>query len=100
LHFVAASAILNDKIRQLGGKSPVVVDPKCNLKGAARKIWWGKMNNAGQVLSDYQMTIRRLTLFQTCVAPDYVLVPKHFQNELVAALKEVYVRSRRARGLY
>jgi len=36
---------------------------------------WGKVVNAGQ----------------TCVAPDYVLVPKDFQDKFVGALKETYV---------
>lgn len=57
------------------GKSPVIIDPKCDLKTAAKRILWGKVVNAGQ----------------TCVAPDYILVPKDFQDTLIQALKEVYV---------
>lgn len=45
---------------ELGGKSPVIVDESADLKHAARKIVWGKFNNAGQ----------------TCVAPDYILAEK------------------------
>jgi aldehyde dehydrogenase (NAD+)/aldehyde dehydrogenase (NAD(P)+) len=60
---------------QLGGKSPVVIDPNCDLKTTANRLLWGKMANAGQV----------------CVAPDYVLVPRSFQDQLVKALKETYV---------
>ena len=56
------------------GKSPVVVDPACDLKMAARRILWGKVVNAGQ----------------TCVAPDYILVPRAFQDTLCAALKATY----------
>ncbi|KDQ58413.1 hypothetical protein JAAARDRAFT_128720, partial [Jaapia argillacea MUCL 33604] len=56
------------------GKSPVIVDPKCDVKIAAKRILWGKMANAGQ----------------TCVAPDYILVPQEFQDPLVDALTEVY----------
>jgi aldehyde dehydrogenase (NAD+) len=41
---------------------------------AAKRILWGKVVNAGQ----------------TCVAPDYVLVPRYFQDTFVQALKEVY----------
>ncbi|KAF5373695.1 hypothetical protein D9758_000769 [Tetrapyrgos nigripes] len=40
----------------------------------ARRILWGKAANAGQ----------------TCVAPDYIIVPKEFQDTFVKALKEVY----------
>jgi acyl-CoA reductase-like NAD-dependent aldehyde dehydrogenase len=60
---------------QLGGKSPVVIDPKCDLKTAARRIMWGKCVNAGQ----------------TCVAPDYVLVPRSAEDALLKALKDVCV---------
>jgi acyl-CoA reductase-like NAD-dependent aldehyde dehydrogenase len=35
-----------------------------------------------------------LKKLQTCIAPDYVIVPKHFQSELAAALEEVYVQHR------
>jgi aldehyde dehydrogenase (NAD+)/aldehyde dehydrogenase (NAD(P)+) len=57
------------------GKSPVIIDPHCDIKTAARRILWGKFANAGQ----------------TCLAPDYVLVPKDFQDTLVETFKEVYV---------
>jgi hypothetical protein len=57
------------------GKSPVIIDPACDLKTATKRILWGKVVNAGQ----------------TCVAPDYVLVPKDFQDKFVGALKETCV---------
>jgi acyl-CoA reductase-like NAD-dependent aldehyde dehydrogenase len=38
---------------------------------AAKRILWGKFTNGGQ----------------TCVAPDYVLVPKASQDTFVDALK-------------
>lgn len=57
------------------GKSPVIIDPECDLPTAARRILWGKVVNAGQ----------------TCVAPDYILVPRSFQDKFVEALKEAYV---------
>ncbi|KAG6897002.1 hypothetical protein C0992_004713, partial [Termitomyces sp. T32_za158] len=56
------------------GKSPVIVDPQCDLEMAARRILWGKCVNAGQ----------------TCVAPDYVLVPRSFQDKFVDALKAAH----------
>ncbi|KAF8069067.1 NAD-aldehyde dehydrogenase [Lyophyllum atratum] len=56
------------------GKSPVIIDPECDLPMAARRILWGKVVNAGQ----------------TCVAPDYILVPRSFQDKFVAALKTAY----------
>ena len=38
---------------ELGGKSPVIVDPSCDLDLAAKRILWGKCNNAGQVILSY-----------------------------------------------
>jgi coniferyl-aldehyde dehydrogenase len=45
---------------ELGGKSPTLVMPDFGLDVAAERISFGKLINAGQ----------------TCIAPDYVLVPK------------------------
>jgi aldehyde dehydrogenase (NAD+) len=60
---------------QLGGKNPAVVDPNCDLKTTANRLLWAKTSNAGQV----------------CVAPDYILVPRTFQDKLIEALREAYV---------
>ncbi|KIK05065.1 hypothetical protein K443DRAFT_675362 [Laccaria amethystina LaAM-08-1] len=70
----AAAKHLTPVSLELGGKSPVIIDPKCDLKTAAKRILWGKVVNSGQ----------------TCVAPDYVLVPRAFQDTFVQALKETY----------
>jgi aldehyde dehydrogenase (NAD+) len=70
----AAAKHLTPVSLELGGKSPVVIDPGCDLQMAARRILWGKFVNAGQ----------------TCVAPDYVLVPRDFQDKFIEALKETY----------
>jgi aldehyde dehydrogenase (NAD+) len=63
---------------ELGGKSPVVVDRSASLKLTARKVIWGKLFNAGQ----------------TCIAPDYVLVPEEkfqdFINECKKAIHTFY----------
>ncbi|KAI0063669.1 NAD-aldehyde dehydrogenase [Artomyces pyxidatus] len=56
----------------LGGKSPVFIDPKCDLKMTAKRLMWGKSTNAGQ----------------TCIAPDYVLVPRSFVDTFVKACIE------------
>ncbi len=56
----AAAANLTPTTLELGGKSPCVVDASCDLASAAIKIAHGKLLNAGQ----------------TCIAPDYVLVPR------------------------
>ncbi|ESK93570.1 aldehyde dehydrogenase [Moniliophthora roreri MCA 2997] len=70
----AAAKTLTPVSLELGGKSPVFIDPNCDLKIAARRILWGKIANAGQ----------------TCVAPDYIFVTEDFQDKLVAALKEAH----------
>ena len=55
----AAAANLTPTTLELGGKSPCVIDASCDLASAAIKIVHGKLLNAGQ----------------TCIAPDYVLLP-------------------------
>jgi coniferyl-aldehyde dehydrogenase len=56
----AAAANLTPTTLELGGKSPCIIDASCDLHAAALKIAHGKLLNAGQ----------------TCIAPDYVLLPK------------------------
>jgi coniferyl-aldehyde dehydrogenase len=56
----AAAANLTPTTLELGGKSPCIIDASCDLPSAAIKIAHGKLLNAGQ----------------TCIAPDYVLLPK------------------------
>jgi aldehyde dehydrogenase (NAD+)/coniferyl-aldehyde dehydrogenase len=56
----AASAHLTPVTLELGGKSPAIVAPSADLEHAARRIAIGKLMNAGQ----------------TCIAPDYALVPR------------------------
>jgi coniferyl-aldehyde dehydrogenase len=45
---------------ELGGKSPAIVDRSADLDEAAERVAYGKLLNAGQ----------------TCIAPDYALVPE------------------------
>ena len=52
---------------ELGGKSPCIVDRRCNLKLAARRIVFGKLLNCGQ----------------TCVAPDYIYCDRKIRDKLV-----------------
>lgn len=56
----AAAANLTPTTLELGGKSPCIIDADCDLQDAALKIAHGKLLNAGQ----------------TCIAPDYVLLPR------------------------
>lgn len=63
---------------ELGGKSPAIVSENYSLKAAAEKIMRGKLFNAGQ----------------TCIAPDYVFLPKGrveaFVEECKAAVAAMY----------
>jgi len=70
----AAAKYLTPLSLELGGKSPVIVDSACDMDLAAKRILWGKCNNAGQI----------------CVAPDYILVPWTKQDELVQGFKKAY----------
>ena len=56
----AAAENLTPVTLELGGKSPAIIGPEAALDSAVESIVRGKLFNAGQ----------------TCVAPDYVLVPK------------------------
>lgn len=57
---------------ELGGKSPAIVDRQTNLDTTARRIVWGKFFNLGQ----------------TCVAPDYLLVPRDQKEELFRLVRK------------
>jgi coniferyl-aldehyde dehydrogenase len=65
----AASENLVPVTLELGGKSPTIVGPDFSPRLAATRIMAGKLLNAGQ----------------TCLAPDYVLVPKSAKDAFVAA---------------
>ena len=56
----AAAANLTPVTLELGGKSPAVIAPGYPVKHAVQRILAGKLLNAGQ----------------TCIAPDYVLLPR------------------------
>jgi coniferyl-aldehyde dehydrogenase len=56
----AAAKNLTPVTLELGGKSPTVIAPGYPLRRAATRILAGKLLNAGQ----------------TCIAPDYVLLPR------------------------
>jgi aldehyde dehydrogenase (NAD+) len=68
----AASENLTSVTLELGGKSPTVVSATAKIKEAAQRIAVAKFINNGQ----------------TCIAPDYVLVHKSVEAELIGHLKE------------
>ncbi|HVT95204.1 MAG TPA: coniferyl aldehyde dehydrogenase [Bryobacteraceae bacterium] len=65
----AASENLTPVTLELGGKCPAILAPGGDVSKAARDILYGKLLNAGQ----------------TCVAPDYVLVPRANLHEFAGA---------------
>lgn len=69
---LAAAAGLVPVTLELGGKSPVLVGPDAPVAHAAARIAVGKLFNAGQ----------------TCIAPDYVLVPRGKVDVFVAAFRD------------
>ena len=62
---------------ELGGKSPAIVHDDYPVLKAAARITWGKWANSGQ----------------TCIAPDYLLVPEHKVADYVQALAACAAKS-------
>jgi len=67
---VQAASQLIPVTLELGGKSPVIVEPDAPIPVTARRICLSKFSNAGQM----------------CIAPDYVVAHTSVAGELVAAL--------------
>jgi coniferyl-aldehyde dehydrogenase len=67
----AAAQNLTPVTLELGGKSPAILAPGFPVATAAERIAAGKFLNAGQ----------------TCIAPDYVLLPQAATSEFVAAMQ-------------
>lgn len=74
----AAARNLTPVTLELGGKSPALLDESGDIAEAAPRIAYGKLLNAGQ----------------TCVAPDYLLVPQDRVEEcaqtIIAAARTMY----------
>ncbi|WDP88413.1 MAG: coniferyl aldehyde dehydrogenase [Desulfobacter sp.] len=68
-----AAASLTPVTLELGGKSPTIIADDFDLGLAVERIMFAKLMNAGQ----------------TCVAPDYLFVPKNKMDAFVARAKEV-----------
>jgi coniferyl-aldehyde dehydrogenase len=73
---MAAARNLTPVTLELGGKSPAIIDASADLEAAAASLVFGKLVNAGQ----------------TCVAPDYLLVPAAQRDALVDALRKAAAR--------
>ena len=72
----AAAENLTPVTLELGGKSPAIIGPECKVDEAAEKILFGKCLNAGQ----------------TCIAPDYVLLPRAQEQAFATAAQRVVAR--------
>ncbi|HEX9390687.1 MAG TPA: coniferyl aldehyde dehydrogenase [Usitatibacteraceae bacterium] len=72
----AAARNLTPVTLELGGKSPAIIGPEADLAAAADKILFGKCLNAGQ----------------TCIAPDYVLLPRGQEVAFIEAAKRSVAR--------
>ena len=72
----AAADNLTPVTLELGGKSPAIVGRGIGIREAAGRILHGKCLNAGQ----------------TCVAPDYALVPAEHVEAFAAAARETVAR--------
>ena len=69
----AAAETLTPVTLELGGKSPAILGPDYSLEKFAERVMVGKTMNAGQ----------------TCIAPDYVLVPVGREHAFIAAARKV-----------
>lgn len=57
---------------ELGGKSPTIVGRSADIKKVSERVALGKMMNAGQI----------------CLAPDYLMVAKDQEADIIEGLKE------------
>nr|WP_294858633.1 aldehyde dehydrogenase [uncultured Fluviicola sp.] len=70
--YEAAAKHLTPVTLELGGKSPAIFTEGANLKMGIKRLIWAKFLNSGQ----------------TCIAPDYVLLPKTIKDEFLRLAKE------------
>ncbi|MCM2678293.1 coniferyl aldehyde dehydrogenase [Echinimonas agarilytica] len=60
---------------ELGGKSPVLIAPDCDIEFAVNRLMMGKCLNAGQI----------------CIAPDYILCPQDKVEAFKASFKKLFL---------
>jgi aldehyde dehydrogenase (NAD+) len=77
LYAEAAARTLTPIALELGGKCPCLVDTDVDLKLTVERVLSGKFFNAGQ----------------TCIAPDFVLVPESLKADFLAAAREILTTS-------
>lgn len=69
--YQAAAKHLTPVTLELGGKSPAIFTEGANLKMGIKRLIWAKFLNSGQ----------------TCIAPDYILLPKSMKEEFLKLAK-------------
>lgn len=69
--YQAAAKHLTPVTLELGGKSPAIISPDCDMDMSVKRIVWSKFLNAGQ----------------TCIAPDYILVHQSVEKEFLEKAK-------------
>jgi coniferyl-aldehyde dehydrogenase len=72
----AAADNLTPVTLELGGKSPCIIGDDAIVPATAQSVAFGKLLNAGQ----------------TCVAPDYLLVPRERIEDFIGLLREAVVK--------
>ncbi|WP_394167279.1 coniferyl aldehyde dehydrogenase [Photobacterium piscicola] len=72
----AAATNLVPVTLELGGKSPVILTDDYDVKIALSRILGGKVYNSGQ----------------TCVAPDYMLIPQALESEVIRQAQAIMVQ--------
>ncbi len=73
--YQAAAKHLTPVTLELGGKSPCIIDTNINMDVAAKRLVWGKFQNAGQ----------------TCIAPDYIYVNNKIKAKFLDRVKHYIV---------
>lgn len=72
----AAAENLTPVTLELGGKSPAIIGPGARFDAAVERIVYGKSMNAGQ----------------TCIAPDYVLLPRGREQDFIRVARAAFAR--------
>lgn len=72
----AAAKNLTPVTLELGGKSPAIIAPNATMQDAVERICFGKSLNAGQ----------------TCIAPDYVLLPEGKEEEFIERYQATFAK--------
>lgn len=73
---LAAAANLTPVTLELGGKSPTIICDDADMDSAVSSILFGKLANVGQ----------------TCIAPDYVLLPRGSETAFIDAARRAVQR--------